>query len=790
MVQSKRRRRCSSRTFGGLLFLIAVLLVLPWGAPARADSEPVPLQLDVKVNGYPLNLIAAFAQLPDGKIASLRSELAELGIAAPGDGPPDQLVSLDEIPGASYVYDETAQSIELEIPNGARIARELGASASGDTIELASGTGLVLNYAAFAAANYNINDALAGTSGGSLSLDARAYSNLGTIQQTAILGTTTFADMTALRLDTVWQYSDPRRLLTYRLGDIVSGGLNWTRPIRVGGGQLRRNFSLRPDLITRPLPLIQGTAAVPSTLDVYINGVKTYSSQVQEGPFNVDNLPVYTNSGTARVVLTDSTGRESESEGEFFTSPELLKHDLFDFSAEAGVVRRDYGSESFGYDDEPVFLGSARYGISDILNGEGHVEASTRLVEAGGGLVFNAGRFGILGGAVAGSLYDGEMGMLAYGSWSAQLGDFGISASAAHTFGDYRDLAAVTATSAGISTQVGVPRALDQISLTYNIEEFKAGVGLSFIHQLTADGRRSLIAGAGYSQSLPYDISMSANAYADLGDTPDYGVTLNFSMPLGDTMNSAVTATASRSEFTVTAEASKPFADVADPTAWRVAHSEGTRRATSANGLYRTSKAQVTGNLIQEGNMARGNVAVDGAVVVAGGGLMLGPTIYDSFAVVDAGAPGVTVEHENQAVGKTGGNGKLLLPNLHAFQRNKIGIDVDDLPLNASVEESEVLITPREMTGVVVNFGVKADEKAALVILTDAEGKVIPESSEVMLDGNPEPFLVGYDGQVYLTGIAARNSITVKHGGNQCAVSFAFDGGPEGQTTIGPLKCT
>ena len=101
-----------------------------------------------------------------------------------------------------------------------------------------------------------------------------------------------------------------------------------------------------------------------------------------------------------------------------------------------------------------------------------------------------------------------------------------------------------------------------------------------------------------------------------------------------------------------------------------------------------------------------------------------------------------------------------------------------------------MLVTPREMSGVVVNFGVKADEKAALVILTDAEGKVIPQSSEVLLDGNPEPFLVGYDGQVYLTGVAGQNSITVKHGGNQCAVSFAFDGGPEGQTTIGPLKCT
>ena len=66
---------------------------------ARAETampEPVELQLEVKVNGFPLNLIAAFMQSPDGEIASTRGELAELGVAAPGEGPPDELVALKQ----------------------------------------------------------------------------------------------------------------------------------------------------------------------------------------------------------------------------------------------------------------------------------------------------------------------------------------------------------------------------------------------------------------------------------------------------------------------------------------------------------------------------------------------------------------------------------------------------------------------------------------------------------------------------------------------------------------------
>ena len=395
MVRSKRRRRCSRRITAGLLFLIACVLVLPWSAPAWADSEPVQLQLEVKINGYPLNLIAAFIQLPDGKIASTRSELGELGVAVPGEGAPDEQVALDSIAGISYVYDEASQTIELEVPNESRVAKDIDGDGPVEMLDASSSTGVVLNYSAYAAGSYNIDDALLGVNGGSLTLDARAFSDFGVLQQTGILGTTTFAEMTALRLITVWSYSDQKRMLTYRLGDIVSGGLNWTRPIRIGGGQIRRNFSLRPDLITRPLPLVEGTAAVPSTLDVYIDGVKAYSSQVQEGPFKVDNIPVFTSAGTARVVLTDSTGRETETEGEFFSSPELLKKDLYDFSVEGGVARLDYGTESFGYADAPLVIGSLRYGISDVLNAEAHAEASQELVMGGGGLLYNAGNFGL-----------------------------------------------------------------------------------------------------------------------------------------------------------------------------------------------------------------------------------------------------------------------------------------------------------------------------------------------------------------------------------------------------------
>ena len=51
--------------------------------------------------------------------------------------------------------------------------------------------------------------------GGSATLDAHMFSPFGTLSQSGILGTTTTRDMTALRLETSFAYSDPDSLITF-----------------------------------------------------------------------------------------------------------------------------------------------------------------------------------------------------------------------------------------------------------------------------------------------------------------------------------------------------------------------------------------------------------------------------------------------------------------------------------------------------------------------------------------------------------------------------------------------
>ncbi|MBW6424946.1 fimbria/pilus outer membrane usher protein [Rhizobium sp. XQZ8] len=199
---------------------------------------------------------------------------------------------------------------------------------------------------------------------------------------------------------------------TYQVGDLITGGLAWTRPVRLGGVQIRRNFGLRSDLVTMPLPEVSGTAAVPSTVDLYVNSTRRSSHEVPAGPFSISDIPAVSGDATARLVVRDALGRETVTETPLFASADLLAPGLIDYSAEIGFARRNYGLESFNYDERPFGMASARYGLTDRLTLEAHAEAGLDFLNGGAGAAFALGTLGIGTAAVAGSRYGDESGFL------------------------------------------------------------------------------------------------------------------------------------------------------------------------------------------------------------------------------------------------------------------------------------------------------------------------------------------------------------------------------------------
>jgi outer membrane usher protein len=761
-------------------------------ATGGAAPSQAPLQLEVLINGYKVDLVAGFSRLPNGNLAATRSELAAVGLKTPGKGPDNEVVPLLSIPSLKYQFDELGQTIDIRIADNMRIPKRFNLIPEESLMEAQSDLGVVLNYSAYAAADTYLYQQKTNFSGASINLDGRAFSKLGVLQQTATVGTTTFSDFTATRLNSTFTYSNQKRAETYRLGDIVSGGLNWTRPMRMGGAQVQRNFSLRPDLITTPLPSLQGTAALPSTLDVYLNGLKAYSQEVPAGPFEVTRLPVISSQGAARVVLTDTTGRQTTSEKPIYNSAMLLGNGYFDYSVDIGFARRSFGTASFDYDSEILGLASARFGLSDFLTVEAHAEAKPDLIEGGAGAVLQAGPFGTFNAALAASEQAGDFGAFAYGAWDFQYKDLLVHAASSRTFGNFTDLAAATALrdSTGISASA-VPRAMDQITLSYGFPQIEADVGLSLSHLLLANGTETAPLGLSVTKSFPHEISVFAGAYLDLANTNNFGASMGFSMPLGKSrdINVESNATYDNTGYSAAASAFKQMDSSYGSYGWRVAAREQSGEAVSASGGYRAAQAVVAGALETAGGKLGGRANVEGSLVATKAGVFIGNPVSDSFAVVNAGVADMPVSYENRFVGKTGKNGKILLTQVRSYHPTRVSIDATSLPLNSNVTETDKRIAPREMSGVVVDFGVQKESTAAIVILKDEAGAYLPAGTEITLADHKEPFIMGYDGQVYVTDLTARNALTAQLSGKTCQAAFDYKSDANTQTLIGPLTC-
>jgi outer membrane usher protein len=782
--------------------------------PVGAEQVGQQLQLEVIVNGSPTKLIGSFIIFENRHIAARRQELEEIGLNPRGYASPDKLIVLDDLPGLSYRYEEAAQRISITAPDKLLAIKKYEAS-NGPQKAIAAQTdyGAVLNYTLFSSAASNPNAQLFAFSGASATLDGRAFTPFGTFSQSAILRTSLNDAFEALRLDSAFTYSDPETLIKYRVGDTINGGLAWTRPIRIGGFQVQRNFGLRPDLVTLPLPSAQGSAAVPSTVDVYINNIKTFSQDVGAGPYQISNLPAITGSGTARVVLHDASGRTIESSLPFYTSSDLLAPGLLDFSVEAGLPRLSYGTTTDTYVATPVGSASLRYGMLDWLTLAGHAEAGAGLFNGSAGVAARTGSFGVASAAIAASHYGNGMGFQSYLSYETKILSIDVSASSQMTFGPYNDLASVTANlqratvvdpynissylnlssavnaaAQSLITSAQPPKALNRISVGVPLPFDKASLSASFIQSNDATGIRSSTVTATLSFGLPHQASLFATAFTTVEGQKNTGFLVGLSMPFGGSATASTSVSGGTGGTNVISQVTKPLDSKPGSVGWQVQDSEGAVAQRSAAVSYRSSFARVDAGVSQGNNGVLGSAIIEGAVATLGGGVFFANRIDDAFAVVETGVPGVEVFDQNRSVGVTDSAGRILVPGLQSYQHNKIAMDTSKLPVDADIATSESIVTPADRSGVRVNFAVQTNIRPAVVVFKAPNGEPLAAGARGQVEGG-ENFVVGYDGQAYIKNLVSENNVTVATMDRECRASFHYDPRPNEQVVISPVIC-
>ena len=268
----------STSAIGGALAQGALTPIQP--AP-HLFAGPRELQLVVLVNGENTGFFEAFVLDPQAdRLAARRRDLTEVGVKTP-EGPLDERIFLDTLPG-QYRYDAANQRIDFILTDEQRLPRVYNALRGQERPKPQSGLGAIVNYSVLGGSQRDRISGRTTFNDTNVLFDARAFSDWGVLTQTGMVGGAFYNSNSYYnkgqryqRYDSSYVYADPESTLTYKLGDAMSGGTAWSRPIRMGGGQVMRDFTLRSDIVTRPMPSISGTAAAPSTVDVLVNGVRT-----------------------------------------------------------------------------------------------------------------------------------------------------------------------------------------------------------------------------------------------------------------------------------------------------------------------------------------------------------------------------------------------------------------------------------------------------------------------------------------------------------------------------------
>ncbi|MDB5958993.1 MAG: hypothetical protein JWP59_287, partial [Massilia sp.] len=743
-------------------------------AAAAAAATGAELYLEVTVNGEPSGQLLAARQGPRGLTVS-RADLRQLGLnrgaLAPGVAgeaveASDDLAP-DAIAGLTYRYDPASQSLALTVADSLRTPFAISARSTVRPPRAGATPGTVINY------NGLVQSArTGGRSAAIAALEARVFNERGVFSTSGLassIGADSGRHQRFIRHDSFWSESDSDTLRTLRLGDSITSSLAWNRALRIGGVQWGKNLALRPDLATFPMPSIGGSAAVPSALSLYVNGVQQYSSDVPGGPFVLNQVGGINGAGEATVVTRDAFGRATTLSLPLYVDARMLAAGLFDYSVEAGVPRGGFGVSSFGYRGSPVAAASSRYGWSDALTLEAHGELAPRLLNAGAGALFALGRYGVVSANLAASAGAGT-GLQAGLGYQYVARRFSFDVQSQRAQRGYADLSSRDGSPAPrASDRAALALALgDSSSMNASYAAYRAGI---YVNQPANDaalsaaerqaigggGQGARIVSLGFSRSFRGGVFASLAAFNNLDQRASRGVFLSVSMALGERAAGSVVAGRQNGVAQLSMSAAGA-PDLAGGAGWAVQEARlGDARLRSMQGQYLGRYGQLAVTAQSNGSGNGNTVALEGtgAVVLMDGVVAATRNVGAGFALVSTGGvANVPVLHENRLIGVTDAGGHLLVPTLNANVGNMLAIDTTDLAADRRVPVTIQAVNPRSLSGMLVRFPIETYE-AANIILVDADGMPLPVGVNLTHRESGKRAMVGFEGLAFIDDLAS-----------------------------------
>ena len=742
---------------------------LPPAPDASVLTAPQMLLLELIVNGQPSGVMATVS-LVQGRFELRSEELRRAGLPFDIMQP---TIFLDELPGLAVRYDTARQLLHLTVAPEMLAAQHLGMDREGAP-PAGGSTGALLNYEFF------ISDSAATDVNASMWHEARLFTPRGVFSSTGVIGSAQRNAYT--RFDTRWAMSSERNISTLEVGDLITRGLPWASAVRLGGVQFSRDFSVRPDVITYPLPEFSGAAALPSTVDLFVNDQRVAGGSVKPGPFALDTLPPINGVGEANLVVTDMLGRSFSTSLPFYVSSALLRPGLTDYAASFGAFRQNYGLRNFDY-GQLAGSASVRHGVTDSLTLEGHAEASEHFARGGAGGVVRLGTFGIVDASYSLSQHRGVRGSQITLGYEYQARRFSLSVRHSRNSAGFTDLGTLTARGTRMK------RIFSSVASSLSMGEL-GNLGLAYIHARSGDRRAAKLANASWSMPFFTGSRLYASLSRDFSRRA-WGGALSLSIPLsgqrGSVNASAAQDAGGRTRWQLNHARHIPSQG---GLGWSASVADGRRSTPSMRGdvVWRSPHAELRAGAYGDGTMT-GWASAGGSLVAMDGALFASNRVADSFVVVSTDGEGdIPVYFENQLAGRTDASGHLLIPWGSAYYAARYDINPMALPANVKTPIVSQEVAVARGSGQLVSFPIER-MRAARAIIVDGDGKPLEAGSRATINDQITTY-IGWDGLLFLEDIDDRNKIDLlTPEGDQCTIYASAQEPVDGIMDLGTLKC-
>ncbi len=766
-----------------------------------SDKGYIQLFLNISVNSNVSKDLISVRQDQDRKLYIRFRDLRTLRIKIDEHIPDNQWVCINDLNGIQFKYLENEQSLNLKVPSNMLTGYSVDLSGhqitSPNLLKMKPLNAAILNYSLYNTIT-NDENVFSGTAEGIFNSAIGNFSS-GVLYNGS--NETSYSHEKWVRLENKWQYVDPEKIRIYTLGDFISNSPDWGSSVRLAGFQWSSAYSQRGDIVTSALPQFSGSAALPSTLDLYVNQQKIYSGLVPSGPFDIKQLP-FISGNEVTLVTTDATGKQSITKKPYYFSSKILAKGINEFSVDIGIPRYNYGLYSNDYDDATFASGAIRYGYSNSLTLSGGAEASTDgLSNLGTGFAKNIFGIGVINADIAASQYKDENGYSTLLGLEGRISkNISFNTSYRKVFDNYFDLARVSQVRYLKDNQIN---AESQNYLNYSAladEIFRAGINYNFYtgygvylgyNQIKYSDNSYKLLSTNLSGSLDKNWGFYASAYKDYENHKDYGIYF----ALRYTPSSKVNAITSVSSDSGSLRYRQEIFGLSEPQigsfgwgGYVERDQDAKENNASVYASYRARAAYLTGRYNRFGDNDQVALSATGSLVTAAGRIFAANEIGEGFAVVTNAGPQSQIINGGVNLGETDKSGRFLIANLRPYLSHHIYLDPSLLPLEWDITSTNQTAFVGYRQGTLVDFGAH-QVISGLVKLVDQNNSPLMPGYAVRINGQQDG-VVGYDGEVFIPNLLKQNKLEVDlldHG--SCQVDFTYNSNQYSTKKLGPYVC-